>query len=343
MTGRAASKARPGESVGIIAPDISAELGKRSAAMALGFAGWGHRATGTFPPCEKGARLSAVIDDFLRWEDWDNPHPDMDISESFGAILGELGDLVEGLAGARPDEASADMARLVLVRTPALVNVLLNYKICAEHGLPFHPTVYYELEEARKYRIPHPLDLIEEANRLFRQAIGLARAAYRLDPGFPAGVRAFRGAMPPELEGFLYTGARDTYTWRGSDPGLVRRLADLVLGGRLPDVIVAAAHGSIMPALLLAEYLGTPLYFLRFSMFKRNDDRPIVSIADEAWLAAWDRGQALLFDEDVAGGRTLAIFRERLSPLFAKVETACIIRHAGAIIKPDYTGRIWYD
>ena len=289
-----------------------------------------------------------MIDEYLGGEDWETPHPDMDLAEAFGAILEELaclvGELAAGREGGPRDQAGkVSAARRILVRAPAIVNVLLNYKICAEHGLPFHPTVYYELAEAKRYRLSHPIGKIEEANRLYRQAIGLARSAYRLDPVFPDAARSFGKAMPSELASFVYSGARDKYTWRGTEPALVRRLADSVLAGGKPDVIVAAAHGSIMPALLLSEYLGSPLYFIRFSMFKRSDDSPIVSIADEAWLAAWEKGYALLFDEDVAGGTTLSRFRERLTPFFAQARTACVIRHAGASIRPDYVGRIWYD
>jgi len=293
-----------------------------------------------------------VIDEYLGGEDWETPHPDMDLEEAFGSILEDLALLVGSLAAGRPvgkgcpagsAEGRAGTARRILARAPAIVNVLLNYKICAEHGLPFHPTVYYELAEAKRYRLSHPIARIEEANRLYRQAIGLARAAYRLDPGFPDAARDFGTAMPSELASFIYSGARDKYTWRGTEPALVRRLAESVLADGRPDIIVAAAHGSIMPALLLSEYLGSPLYFIRFSMFKRSDDSPIVSIADEAWLAAWEKGYALLFDEDVAGGTTLSRFRDRLAPLFARARTACVIRHAGASIRPDYMGRTWYD
>ena len=310
------------------------------------------RAIGASTRIRNWATLAGVIDDYLEGEDWETPHADMDLAEAFGAILEELaglvGDLAEGIAkdgaGSDADPAGkASAARRILVRAPAIVNVLLNYKICAEHGLPFHPTVYYELAEAKRYRLSHPIGKIEEANRLYRQAIGLARSAYRLDPGFPGAARAFGAAMPPELASFVYSGARDKYTWRGTEPALVRRLAEGIRTGGRPDVIVAAAHGSIMPALLLSEYLEAPLYFIRFSMFKRSDDSPIVSIADEAWLAAWKEGYALLFDEDVAGGTTLSRFREKLAPLFSRVRTACVIRHAGASIRPDYVGRIWYD
>jgi hypoxanthine phosphoribosyltransferase len=98
-----------------------------------------------------------------------------------------------------------------------------------------------------------------------------------------------------------------------------------------------------MSGLLLAEYLEVPLYFVRFSMFKRRDEAPILSLSDEAWLSRWAGDRVILFDEDVAGGRTLALFSERLGPLFREARTACSIRHAGSSIKPDYVARTWWD
>ena len=136
---------------------------------------------------------------------------------------------------------------------------------------------------------------------------------------------------------------RDTYTWRGSEPELLSRLALKVGEEYRPDIIVAAAHGSIMPALLLSELLALPLYFIRFSMFKRNDEEPILAFSDQAWLYNFKSSKALLYDEDVAGGRTLSLFKERLAPLFQQARTACSIRHAGSAIKPDFFARIWWD
>ncbi|MBL8968493.1 MAG: hypothetical protein JNG85_15925 [Spirochaetaceae bacterium] len=291
-----------------------------------------------------------MIDRFLEGEDWDEPHPDMDFELTYGELIAglegpvsTLGGAAEGGAGYGGYEERAALARAVLVRAPALVNVALNFKICAEHGLPFHPTQYYELAEARRYRLSHPIGEIEGANRLFRDAIELARSAYRLDGDFGGRARAFAAGLPGGLPGFVYTGKRDKYTWRASEPAKVRALAGTVAAAFPVDLVVAAAHGSIMPGLLLAEYLGAPLYFLRFSMFKRNDEAPIVSLADEAWLAERADGRALLFDEDVAKGTTLTIFAERLRPRFRESRTACVIRHAGSGLRPDFAARTWWD
>jgi hypothetical protein len=298
-----------------------------------------------------------MIDLFLSGEDWEEPPEEMAFEAPYGTILDESSALVAALSG--PEGRSSDAAAVasasdvanalrLYIFAPALVNVMLNYKICVEHGLPLHPTIYYELAEARRYKVDHGLAEIEGANRLYRASIDLARSAYRLDPDFPDRARAFRASLPEELLRFKYTGGRDRYSWRGAEPAKLRALAAKVRGkeaeaGFAPRVLVAAAHGAIMPALLLAEYLALPLYFVRFSMFKRQDEAPILSVADEVWLSSWKDKSALLYDEDVAKGTTLELFTRRLAPFFACAKSACSIRHAGSSFTPDFVARHWWD
>jgi hypothetical protein len=286
-----------------------------------------------------------VIDEYLAGEDWNEAPLSMGFEAPYGEILDEAAWLVASLrdkAGSSPEEASAWAMRLYVL-APAFVNVTLNYKICTEHGLPLHPTVYYELAESRKYRIEHPISEIERANRLYRSSIDLARAALRLDVDWETRASSFRALLPGELPGFVYTGGVDKYTWRASEPATLSALAEAIRPRYEPRLLVAAAHGSIMPSLLLAEYLGIPLYFVRFSMFKRHDEAPIISLADLAWLDAWRMDKVLVFDEDVARGRTLELFNARVASLFAEARTACSIRHAGAAFRPDFCARIWWE
>jgi len=282
-----------------------------------------------------------VIDRFLAGSDWDEPPEAMAFESTYGDLLDEVGGLVSRLR--QPDNEAAALATRLYVRVPALINVMLNYKICVEHDLPLHPTVYYELKEARRYRIERGIGELEAANRLYRESIGLSRAAYRLEAGWEEEAVAFRKRLPPELLSFIYTGGLDKYTWRASDPERIEKLARSIQSGFAPELVVAAAHGSIIPGLVLAEYLDIPLYFIRFSMFKRSDEEPIVSIADEAWLAPWREGRVLVFDEDVAKGTTLQLFAERMGKLFSTTRSACVIRHAGAFMRPDYSSRVWWD
>lgn len=283
-----------------------------------------------------------MIVPYLRALAWDEPPDAMEFNLPYAALLESVAALAE-LIRAHPDDDMADSAARLYARVPGIVNVMLNHKICVEHGLPLHPTVYYELKEARRYRIDHDLGEIDKANRLFLASIDLARAALRLDPDIRARTDAFIGLLPAPVRGFVFTGIRDKYTWRGSDPALLERLAATLKREWEPDLVIAAAHGSIGAGLLLAELLEKPLYFIRFSMFKRNDEEPIVGFSDDAWLYSYRTGRVLLYDEDVAGGRTLTLFTEKLAPLFSETRTACSIRHAGSSIKPDFSARVWWD
>jgi adenine/guanine phosphoribosyltransferase-like PRPP-binding protein len=286
-----------------------------------------------------------MIDEYLGGENWDEPPAEMALEMPYGDILDETVGLVsEILAGTEQAAAARAAAALRLyVRVPALVNVALNYKICTEHGLPLHPTIYYELAEARRYKMDHSMAQLDRANRLHLSSIELARAAYRLDEDYPERAAEFKSSLPEEIPRFIYTGGIDKYSWRGAEPAKLHALAAKIRSSYTPTLIVAAAHGAIMPALLLAEYLSLPLYFIRFSMFKRKDEAPILSVSDEVWLSSWRDKSVLLFDEDVAKGTTLDLFTRRLEPLFAEVKSACSIRHAGSSFAPDFVARYWWD
>lgn len=290
-----------------------------------------------------------MIDAYLNGEDWEEPPEAMAFEAPYYAILEETVSLVSELRiEGKSASDRADLALRLYILAPALVNVALNYKICAEHGLPLHPTVYYELTEARRYRMDHSLGKIDLANRLYLASIDLARAAYRLDEDFSQKATNFKAMLPSEIRPFLYTGGKDKYSWRGAEPEKLRALSVKIEEGRSrglfePKLIVAAAHGAIMPALLLAEYLSLPLYFIRFSMFKRKDEAPILSVSDEVWLSSWKERSVLLYDEDVAKGTTLELFTRRLSPLFAGTMSSCSIRHAGSFFAPDFVARYWWD
>ncbi len=280
--------------------------------------------------------------------DWSSPPEEMEFACVYRELLEKIAEDCAFLRQAlelRGVFAPEDLQKALrlYIWTPGIVNVMLNYKICVEHGLPLHPSVYYELKEARKYKIDHGLPAVENANRLYRESIALARKALGLDKELPDRVAEFLEKLPREIKNFVYTGIRDTYTWRGSEPAILFRLAETLRREYGPQIIVAAAHGAIMPALLLAEFLDKPIYFIRFSMFKRHDEEPIVSFSDKAWLSEFASERAVLYDEDVAGGRTLELFAKRLSPLFGQAKTACSIRHAGSSIRPDFSGLTWWD
>lgn len=288
-----------------------------------------------------------MIDDFLH-ADWDEPPALMDMELSYGEALATAASLAEGLSRAAPPggpDEWRDAQRLYLL-APAVINVILNYKICVEFGLVLHATEYIDFTR-KPGRVVRYLPVTKaEALRLFEEALSQARALVRLEPGAAARAARLARELPPGLAGFVYSSRRDKYTWRGAEPAKVKALGDAVSKGlgRPPALLVGAAHGSIMPGLILAEYLGCPLWFVRFSMFKRRDAEPVVSAVDEERIRqAAALGPVVVFDEDCASGATLKAMAERIGPLAPGLKAAAVIRHASSSFKPDYAGKVWWD
>ncbi|MBN2874161.1 MAG: hypothetical protein JXM71_03620 [Spirochaetales bacterium] len=287
-----------------------------------------------------------MIDTYL-FCDWDEAPDAMDFELPYGEILGRVAELVASLAPERCDSADPrcwNAALNLFVLAPALVNVALNYSVCIQFGLPLHPTVYFEMDRDAHQPGRYGADLEESAFETLRQAIALARAAYRLDRGFGEAAAKYRVGLAHGLAGFVYTSKRDKYTWRAAEPAKVRSLAASVLGRGRPRLALGAAHGSIMAGLLLAELLSCDLWFLRFSMFKRNDATPVVSARDERLLRSYgDGSDVLVFDEDSASGTTLSILSSRVREISPRARTGAVIRHQSSSFRPDHVGKTWWD
>lgn len=317
----------------------------------------------------------------LVWADWEEPPEALGFEAPWGRILDDCVDFLESLGPeapavlAEPASASADFksrALALFVRAPAIINVVLNWKICLEQGLPLHPTRYFEVNEETRGRVEWPAEEVARAPGVFSTSIRVARALMRLDPVAVEEIRSLRSTIDPAILDFVFTSQPDRYTWRASEPAKILALASRIEAdgefyrgpgaahlarlsgasvagpsGLLVDppggLVLGAAHGSLVPGLILAETLGWRLWFVRFSMFKRNDREPVISDSDLAKLAPFREAPVLLFDEDVAKGRTLRIFVDSLSPLFARVRSASVIRHGLSAFAPDFTGEQWFD
>ncbi|MBI5548480.1 MAG: hypothetical protein HY901_31750 [Deltaproteobacteria bacterium] len=277
--------------------------------------------------------------------DFEEPPAELAFELRFADLLREVERAAQLCLGLAPGSSGLrEAATRLYIVTQAIPSVLLNYKICIEFGLPLHPTQYIDFVRHEKNPEAYLPSTREAAQELYLEAIDIARAVYRLDPRCAVRLSGLRGRIPEFLTGFLYSNTPDRYTWRASEPARVQKLAqEIRASGWTPDVIVGAAHGSIRPALLLAEQLGSQLYFLRFSMFKRDDEQPILSSADERWLARFQERRLLLFDEDVAKGRTLKAFELRLSGFARECRTASVLRHYLAPYQPSYVGEVFYD
>lgn len=288
----------------------------------------------------------------LLYADWDDPPAAMDFELSLEGALDSLQELVTRIlpvaeaALAAPAEAPPafwDDCLALYLRAPVLVNIALNHKICVEQGLPLHPTRYFEVSEKTRFQVHYPEEEVRRAQSLFLDAIATARAAVALAPGCDARLEAFQRDLPEDLRDHIYTSGRDKYTWRASDPRKILSLAQEVQKKVHPVAVVGAAHGAIMAGLLFANILEVPLYFVRFSLFKRKDKNPVISPSDLRFLAAYREGPVLLFDEDVAKGTTLTQFTKYLEPFFDRSHSAGVLRHGHAAFRPDFTGQVWYD
>jgi hypothetical protein len=288
----------------------------------------------------------------LIYADWDDPPESMEFEAPYEDILARIQAILPGILAGRETALAApatmpsaywDDCITLYLYAPALVNIALNFKVCVEQGLPLHPTYYFEISEAERYRARYPEHMVRHTNELFQASIALARALYALEPDTPGRLEAFIRDLPEVISGFIYTSTKDKYTWRASNPAKIVDLADYVRKHVTPRLIVGAAHGSILSGLVLANLLEAPLYFIRFSMFKRNDTTPIIAPSDLRVLEAYREGPVLVFDEDVAKGTTLTKFSEVLQPMFAESYTASVLRHALSPCRPDFVGRSWHD
>ncbi len=289
---------------------------------------------------------------------WDEPPPEMEFGQSYSDLLKEVQASLEECLRFRQQVNSEvklenrvlfhptviSAANTLYLKTQAMVNVALNYKICAEQGLPIHPTVYFEIRPDRNNLTVYSTDEIKSAQRLFLQSISLARQIYGLAPESLAELNAYTAALPDFLNGFVYTHKKDKYTWKASEPELIKDLAVKIRdAGLVPDIIIGAAHGSIQPGIVLADLLGAELYFIRCSRFKRRDKVPIMSSQDEDYLRGFAEKNVLVFDEDVARGETLQGLAERLRPHFHKILSGSVIKHYLAPFSPDFVGKEMYD
>lgn len=284
-----------------------------------------------------------MIEDHLA-ADYDTLPAELTFELRFSDLLVEIQGAAQACLDASPsDPAFRREAMRLYIMTQAVPSVVLNYKICIDFGLPLHPTEYIDFGIEKNPQAYRPTTR-QAAQELFLEAIDVAQSIYRLDPICPIRVSGLRRRIPEFLTDFLYTNTPDKYTWRASNPASVKRLTEEIrAGGFAPALVVGAAHGCVRPAILLANLLGSQLYFVRYSMFKRSDRVPILSPADEAYLERFRERDVLLFDEDVAKGQTLRSFAERLGSSLTRTRTATVLRHYLAPFTPSFVGETHYD
>lgn len=293
-----------------------------------------------------------MIERYL-YADWDEPPEEMSfvkrldnlifgLRRSLDLVLFELEKKTEDAADYPP--SFYENIKNIYLLAPALPNVILNYKICIDFGLPIDPIRYVDFNRKDKNPNRYTSQEKNQAGQLFKEALSAAKLAYALSPNCPHALSRFCTQLPEIIKESEFTNKKDKYTWQASNPHYVKTLAERIKESiGQPDLIIGAAHGSICPGILLSNLLDCESYFIRYSLFKRNDTQPIISEQDRVFLSRHQHGKVILFDEDVAKGKTLKEFTAQLSPLFKKAYSAAIIRHYLSPFCPDFVGEVFYD
>jgi len=244
---------------------------------------------------------------------------------------------LKGIKGKQTEEL-CNKVRELYIKTPALVTVMLNYKISVEFGMPLDSKIHFEFSEDNIGTVRYTSKEVEEARRLFLESIEIARTIYRLEEG---GVSRLQNLDIPEaVRDLVYTSFPDKYTWMASNPRLISDLAKAIQGKGV-DLVVGSAHGAIRSGLMLANMLECDLYFIRQSLFKRSDTGPIISESDIKFLESYDDKRVLLFDEDVCKGDTIRNFEEGLGIHLGEFMKAAVIAHSSSSHFLDNVGKVW--
>ncbi len=293
-----------------------------------------------------------MIERYL-YADWDEPPEEMSFVRRFDDLISELRkslNLVLLQVEEGKDETADypssfyDYIKNIYLFAPALPNVILNYKICIDFGLSIDPIRYVDFN--KKDKNPNRYTQQEKwlADQLFKESLFVAKSAYALSPNCLYALSRFCTHLPEIIKESEFTNKKDKYTWQASNPHYVKTLAERIKESiGQPDLIIGAAHGSICPGILLSNFLDCGLYFIRYSLFKRNDPQPVLSEQDKIFFSRHQYGKVILFDEDVAKGKTLKEFTAQLSPLFEKAYSASVIRHYLSPFCPDFVGGVFYD
>lgn len=292
-----------------------------------------------------------MIEKYL-FANWDEPPEEMGFVRRFDHLISELRrslDLVlMELEGKNESTATYTTSfyeniKKIYLLAPALPKMVLDYKICIDFGLPVDLVHYVDFNRGDKNPNRYTFQEKRRAAQFFKEALSAAKSAYSLSPNSPEVLSRFCTSLPKTLREAEFANRKDVSTWMASNPEHIKSLAEEIgKGVNRPDLIVGVANGSICPGLLLSNLLGCDLYFVRFSFFKREDIRPIVSEQDKRFFSEYP-GKVVLFDEDIATGQTLRKFTNALSPLFQQSSSAAVLRFYLASFQPDFVGKTLYD
>jgi hypothetical protein len=248
-----------------------------------------------------------MIDQYL-YSDWITPPKGASGEYSLDSLISQISPLL--------NRTDSDSAMALFLLSPRIVSVMIDYKI-----------------EMSNKMGTGDIDI--------NPAISLLKSIYSYAPNVNSKLSEFSASLSPEARQFISSYKPDSYSWKASEPAVIKDLAKRIEHEYNPNLIVGSAHGAIRPAALLSLYLGSELYFLRYSKFKKCDSDVHMNDSDRLYLSRFKNERVLAFDEDVASGTTLKRLKERLAPMFLYLRTASSISYVAPQFSPDYTGRIF--
>lgn len=265
--------------------------------------------------------------------DWEIPPEGMGFELNFSELLQKIQHSLSVCLGYEKGDIMNHANRLY-IQTPGIVSTTLNNKIKISQNMGINTELF-------SYDNINLVPLVEaEANSWFIKSIDLSKKIFLLDRDSLDLIDRFRKETEL-IRDTLYESTTDKYTWRASNPRYIHSLAENINDD--VDLIVGSAHGSIRPALLLSNLINSELYFIRMSRFKIQDIYPHIFTSDIAFLRTFEHKKVIVFDEDLASGKTLKIMTEHISETINNFSTAAVISHYLSSTKPDYLGYYWYD
>lgn len=265
----------------------------------------------------------------------------IDFEKKFSVLGLELIDDLQELAFHKKEQNPQKIRELttrIYFKTPFLVTSSLNYKITVENDLRMHPSKYVDFnKKCKNYSEKQK----EKAHNLFVKSIEVSKEIF-YNKKTPRTLRVlddFLEKTPQKLRDFVYTSEIDIYTYLASHPHRIKKLADKIGKKTKNPYLISTAHGAILPGIALSNLLNCDVYFLRFSNYKRKDNAPIISSRDtkEITKKLNKNKEIILFDEDLASGRTMNKFEKQAEQVFEKdVLTASVLLANTSKHKPDF-------
>lgn len=148
--------------------------------------------------------------------------------------------------------------------------------------------------------------------------------------------------MSEAADGRALPDDREVLTWEGFGLAARELATQVVASGFVPDVVIAVARGGLAPGGAIAYALGAKAVgTLNVEFYTGVDERLAEPVVLPPLLdtAALDGARALLVDDVVDTGETLALVERLMRPHCAELRTAVLYAKPHAVVHPDHVWR----